>query len=175
LLASTLLFCLNIPHPAVTSFLVLYTQEIGIGHIEWYFVVSGLTSLLARPALGRISDNIGCGRSLAVAFVFETLAVLTLVAASGLTLVLVSGTLYALGAGLGTATTLALAMRHANPQHLGRAMATFSIAFPLSVGVGALLSGSAVEVAGYTGMFFVVAAVAAGGFLLTLANWPNLE
>ena len=49
-------------------------------------------------------------------------------------------------------------------------MASFSVAYPLSYGVGSLLMGSAVEVAGYIVMFLSAAALSAAG----LAFAPGL-
>ena len=175
LLPSALLFCLNLSVPAATSFLVLYASEIGIGNLGWYFVVSGATSLLSRPVLGRASDRIGRGRSLAAAFALQVVALSLLVMASGLTGLLISGVLYMLGAAIGGSTILALAVERANPQHRGRAMATFSVAFPLSAGVGALLTGGAVEIAGYFWMYLIVAGLLTSGLVLTLANWSSLK
>lgn len=175
LLPSMLLFCLNLTSPAVSGFLVLYARTIGIENIAWYFVAGGSTSLLARPALGRLGDRIGGGPSLAAGFVLEILALLLLTVASGLALVLVSGVLFALGNAIGSATTLALAIQRANPQRRGRAMASFSIAYPLAAGVGALLIGSAVEIAGYFWMYLMAAALGAAGLLVTLTNWSNLS
>ncbi|MBI3000640.1 MAG: MFS transporter [Deltaproteobacteria bacterium] len=175
LLASALLFCLHLSLPAVTSFLVLYARAIGIGNIGWYFVVSGATSLLSRPVLGRVSDKIGRGRALVAGFALQIVALLLLVAASSLTGLLISGVLYMLGFGIGSSTTLALAVERANPQRRGRAMATFSVAFPLSAGVGALLTGSAVEIVGYFWMFLIIAGLGASGLVLTLTNWSSLK
>ncbi len=175
LLPSALLFGLNLTYPAVSGFLVLYARTIGIENVAWYFVASGSTSLLARPAFGRVGDKIGCGPSLAAGFVLEIFALLLLAVASGLTLVLVSGVLFALGNAIGTATTLALAIQRANPQRRGRAMASFSIAYPLSAGVGALLTGSAVEIAGYFWMYLMAAALGAAGLLVIFTNWSRVK
>jgi hypothetical protein len=54
-------------------------------------------------------------------------------------------------------------------------MATFSVAYPLSYGVGSLITGSAVEVAGYTGMFLLLAAVQALGLGFSLISAANLR
>ena len=175
LTASALLFCLHLSLPAVTSFLVLYARTIGIGNIGWYFVVSGATSLLSRPVLGRVSDKIGRGRALVAGFALQIVALLLLVAASSLTGLLISGVLYMLGFGIGSSTTLALAVERANLQRRGRAMATFSVAFPLSAGVGALLTGSAVEIVGYFWMFLIIAGLGTSGLVLTLTNWSSLK
>jgi len=174
-LPSSLLFCLNISLPAVTSFIVLYAREIGIENFAWYFVTSGVTSLLARPFLGHVSDRIGRARSLAAGFTLQIFALLTLIAATGLTGMLLSGALYMLGNAIGSSTTLALAVERANPLRRGKAMATFSVAYPLSYGVASLLTGSAVEVAGYIGMFLTIAALEALGLVVVGTHWSNLK
>jgi MFS family permease len=175
LLPSALLFCLNLSLPAVTSFVVLYAGEIGIRNFGAYFVVSGATSLLARPLLGRASDEIGRSRSLALGFSLQIVALFTLIAVSSLFGMLIAGALYMAGNAIGSSTTLALAVERADPRRRGKAMATFSVAYPLSYGVGSLLTGSLVEIAGYIGMFLIVAALAASGLAFALINGPRLK
>jgi MFS family permease len=175
MLPSALLFCINLSLPAVTSFVVLYAREIGIENFGIYFVVSGATSLLARPLLGSASDKIGRGRSVAVGFTLQIMALVLLVAVSSLFGVVISGALYMLGNAIGSSATLALAMERANPQRRGKAMASFSVAYPLSYGVGSLLTGSTVQIGGYIGMFLFVAALEASGLVLVLLNTSRLK
>lgn len=54
-------------------------------------------------------------------------------------------------------------------------MATFSIALPLSNGVGALICGSLVQSLGFFWMYIAAAAIAAGGLLVTMANRARLK
>jgi MFS family permease len=89
--------------------------------------------------------------------------------------VLISGALYMLGNAIGSSATLALAMERANPQRRGKAMATFSVAYPLSYGVGSLLTGGAVEITSYIGMFLFVAALEASGLALVLLSGSRLK
>ena len=175
LLPSSLHFCLQLALPSITSFIVLYAREIGIGAVGSFYVVSGATSMLSRPVLGRVSDRIGRGRSLAVGFALEIIALCLLVAVSGLTGLLISGMLFILGVAIGSSTTLALAMERANPQRRGKAMASFSIAYPLSYGVGGFLAGSAVDLVGYFWMYLIMAGLGAVGLLVTFANWRSLK
>ena len=88
---------------------------------------------------------------------------------------IICGTLYMLGNAIGSSTTLALAVERANPQRRGKQMATFSVAYPLSYGVGSLTIGSAVEAAGYAGMFYLMAAVQAAGLIFAILKAKDLR
>jgi MFS family permease len=175
LIPAALLFSLSLSAPCLTSFFVLYAREIGISNFGWYFIVTGVTSLLARPLLGRVSDKIGCGRSLVVAFTLETFGLFLLPLITNLAGAMLSGVLYFMGSAIGGATIFALAMEKAPPERRGRAMASFSVSLPLSGAVGGLLSGLAVDMAGYTWMFLMTAALCALGLVLTGRYWAQLK
>jgi MFS family permease len=175
ILASVLSFSSHVTFPAVASFLVLYARELGIDKIGWFYVASGATSILSRPLLGKVSDNIGRGRALLACFVLQTLSLIILAHAAGLITLIVAGALYMIGLAMSSSTTLAIAMEQAKPERRGRAMATFSIALPLSNGVGALICGSLVQWVGFFWMYLGVATFAAAGLLVTVANRARLK
>ena len=66
-------------------------------------------------------------------------------------------------------------MESAPAERRGRAMASFSVAFPLSNGVGALLNGLVVDLAGYSWMYVIAAMLCAMGFLLIWKQWAKLK
>jgi MFS family permease len=169
-LPSALLFWLNLALPAITNFSVLYARELGIANFAAFFIVVGLTSLLGRPLLGRLSDKIGHSRSIAAGFTLQVIGLLLIPLVANLFGMIVAGALYMAGNAIGSSTTLALAVERADPRRRGKAMATFSVAYPLSYGVGSLLIGGAVEVAGYLGMYLFLAALEAVGLIFTLVN-----
>jgi MFS family permease len=175
LLPSMMLFWLNISLPAITNFSVLYAAKLGIANFGTFFIVLGVTSLLGRPFLGRLSDRIGRHRSIAAGFIFQVGALLLITTVTNLSGMIIVGAVYMVGNAIGSSTTLALAVERANPQRRGKQMATFSVAYPLSYGVGSLITGSAVEAAGYVGMFFILAAAQALGLIFALINAPNLR
>jgi MFS family permease len=175
LLAAALMFTLHVSLPCFSSFVVLYARELAIENFGWYFVATGVTSMLARPLLGRLSDTIGAGRSLIVAYVLESIALLMMPFAGNLTGVMLAGSLFFMGSAIGGARILALAMEQAPPERRGRAMASFSVAFPLSNGAGALLSGLVVDLAGYNWMYVTAAVPCVIGLLLTAKHWANLK
>ena len=175
LLPASLMFCNQLSFPAITSFIVLYTREIGIDSIGSYFIVSGITSVLARPMLGRVSDRIGVGYSLVATFTLQSLALTLLVVASNLAMILLAGVLYMLGMAIGGASTLIIAMNRATPERRGRFMASFSMAYPLGYGLGAFITGSAIDVIGYSSTYLLLAVLGAVGLLLTMVNWKFLK
>lgn len=175
LLAATLLFTLHLSLPCISSFVVLYSRQLGIEQFGWYYVAIGVTSTVARPILGRLSDKIGCGRSLLVAFGLETVALLVMPLATALPGVIFAGSLWYVGSAIGGARILALAMEQAPVERRGRAMASFSVAFPLSNGIGALLNGFVVDLAGYRWMYIVAGILCSAGLVLTWKQWPRLK
>jgi MFS family permease len=175
LLAASLLFTSHLSLPCVTSFAVLYAHELGIGDFGWFFVVTGLTSVVSRPLLGFLSDKIGCGRSLIAAFTLESVALWMLPLVSTLPGMMISAALYFMGSAIGSARILALAMEQAPLERRGRAMASFSVSFPLSNGVGALFNGLVVDLVGYRWMFATAGVLCATGLLLTARNWSKLK
>jgi MFS family permease len=175
LLPSVMLLWLNVSLPAITNFIILYARELGIANFAAYFVVIGATSMLGRPLLGRLSDKIGRARSVATGFALQVVALLLITLVSNLIGVIVCGALYMLGNAIGSATTLALAVERADPKRRGKQMATFSVAYPLSYGVGSLITGSAVDLAGYLGMFLSLAFIEAAGLSFAVARRANLD
>jgi MFS family permease len=174
-LPSLILAWLNISLPSITNFSVLYARELGIIDFGAFFIVIGFTSLLGRPMLGRLSDKIGRDLSVAAGFGLQLGGLLLITLVSNLAGMIICGTLYMLGNAIGSSTTLALAVERANPQRRGKQMATFSVAYPLSYGVGSLAIGSAVEAGGYAGMFYLMAAVQAAGLIFAILKAEDLR
>jgi predicted MFS family arabinose efflux permease len=174
-LAAALLFTLHLSLPCISSFVVLYSRQLGVSHFGWYYVAIGVTSTVARPLLGRVSDKIGCGRSLIVAFGLETIALLVMPMVTNLAGIIIGGSLWYLGSAIGGAQILALAMESAPVERRARAMASFSVAFPLSNGVGALFNGFVVDLAGFTWMYLSAALLCAAGLGITAKHWASLQ
>jgi MFS family permease len=175
ILASVLSFFSHVTFPAVASFLVLYAREIGVDNIGWFYAASGATSILARPLLGKVSDKIGRRRALLACFILQAFALLMLAYAANLIALIISGMLYMLGLAMSSSTTLAIAMEQAKPERRGRAMATFSVALPLSNGVGALICGSLIQWFGFYFMYLATAIIAAVGLIITIVNRARLK
>jgi MFS family permease len=175
LLAFALLLCVVLSQPAITTFLVLYARKLGIADIGWYFVVSGITGVISRPFVGRLSDRLGQAPSLVTGFALNIVGVVLIAVSQSLVGLAVGGIFGTLGSETVMATSTALAMDRADPQRPGRAMATFSQAYQVGVGSGSLIAGAIANFAGFQVMYFVMAGIVAIGLALTLANWAGLR
>ncbi|HWP23008.1 MAG TPA: MFS transporter, partial [Candidatus Binatia bacterium] len=175
LLPSVMLAWLNLSLPAITNFSVLYARELGILQFGAFFVAIGATSLLGRPLLGRLSDRIGRDLSVGAGFLLQCAGLALIVWASDLWGMIACGTLYMLGNAIGSSTALALAVERAHPERRGKQMATFSVAYPLSYGMGSMIIGGAVEAVGYAGMFYIMAAVELAGFIFAALKSADLR
>jgi len=174
LLPSVLLLWLNLSLPAITNFIILYARKLAIANFAPYFVVIGAASMLGRPLLGRLSDRIGRARSVAAGFLLQTIGLLLMAAMSNMIGVIFCGALYILDNAIGSSTTLALAVERADPKRRGKQMATFSVAYPLSYGIGSLLTGAAIDIFGYIGMFLLLAATQSAGLVFAIGRRAKL-
>lgn len=161
--------------PAVTSFIPLYADEIGVEHIGLYFIVSGATSIILRVFLGRLIDIAGRGPSIMLGMVFTMLGLALLPLYESLGPILIAGVCYSVGESLTTPGTTALAIDRADPIRPGAAMATFSLAYPIAQFIGAPLSGALVEFVGYKGMYLSLMAIPAIGLAVTFVNLTSLH
>jgi MFS family permease len=95
--------------------------------------------------------------------------------ASNLGGLVLCGALWFMGAAIGGARIMALAIEQAPSERRGRAMASFSTAFPLSNGVGAFIDGLIVDFAGYRWMYTIAGLLCAMGFVLIWKQWAMLK
>jgi MFS family permease len=157
------------------GFLPLFAKQIGVGNIGLFYAVSGVTSILIRPILGRSSDRLGRGVSIGVAFVAQAIGLAFIMLANGLPMILAGAIFTALGGAINSAATTALAMDLANPLQRGRAMATFTASFQVGNGFGAVLAGGMADLVGYRGMYAGAIAITIIGIVLLAANWRSLR
>ena len=174
LLATGLNLCATLVMPSVMAFVPLYARSLGVEHIGWFYVLAGLTNILARPALGRRSDAMGRGPAIGLGFGAQCIGLALIVAASDVGLLLTGGVFVALGSSLVGSTTTALAMDLADPARRGQAMASFSISFQIGGGAGAILSGALADLVGFRGMYLGSICITLGGLALLAAARKSL-
>ena len=174
LLATGLNLCSTLAMPSVMAFLPLYARSLGIENIGLFYVLAGLTSIIARPVLGKKSDAMGRGPAIGLGLGAQGIGFLLITLAPGLPLILAGGVFVALGSSMIGSTTTALAMDLANTRFRGQAMATFSVSFQIGAGVGAIISGALADLFGLRGMYVGSIAITLAGFGLLALAWKSL-
>lgn len=175
-LPSVLLSLVMFTQPAVFGFVPLYAEEIGVaaGAVTAFYVLSGVFALLGRSLLGRVSDRSSRGAALAGGLLLMGAALLLLLKASLVPVLLTVAALYSVGQGMALPALTALAIDRADTARIGVAMATYSAAFQIGAGAGALAAGTLITTIGYTGLWLATAAAMAVGLVTTVANWSQL-
>jgi MFS family permease len=153
LLPATLLFLSTATNPAAQAFVVLYAGALGVSPLWLYFLAYGLTTIVGRGLLGRLSDQLGRTRVLLLALALGIVGLALLARATTMPELLLGGVVHALGQALTLPNLLALAVDLAHPRRRGAAMATYTSANQLGVGAGAMLGGVVIERAGYGALY----------------------
>ena len=166
LLVPTLLsFLLNTGVPITGAFIVLYAAERGIGDLWLFFVVGGIAAIGTR-LLGRLSDRWGRMTILSLGFLLSIASLLTMMWSTTLAPLLVGGVLWASGQALANPAALAMVTDRSTPERRGAAMATYTAAFPMGIGLGGLIWGVVIENWGFRAMFLGATAVLVVGVLV---------
>ena len=153
LLATGLNLCSNLVNPSVMAFLPLYARSLGIENIGYFYIIAGITNIVVRPLVGKWSDAIGRGPSLAVGQGTQLIGLVLIFVADALPLILAGGVFFTFGSAIIGSGTTALAMDLANPRQRGQAMATYSVSYQIGVGFGAILSGALADLVNLPAMY----------------------
>ena len=167
---SALGFCLSFTYGAVVSFLPLYATRQGVSNPGLFFTIYALALIGVRLVAGRISDRYGRAAVLAPGFVCVAVAMAVLIGARSLEVLGVAAVLYGVGFGSVQPASLALIADRVEPGQRGAAMATFGGAFDLGIGLGSILLGVLLQMAGFEALFLAAAASALIGLGLLLAR-----
>ena len=174
LVATGINLCSTLAMPAVMAFLPLYARSLGIEHVGLFYVLAGVTSIVARPALGKRSDAMGRGPAIGIGLASQLVGLLFIAFAEALPQILAGGFFVALGSAMIGSTTTALAMDLSNPQSRGRGMATFSMSYQIGAGIGAIISGALADAFGLRAMYAGSIAITVAGLCILAGAWKLL-
>lgn len=155
---------------ALTLFVVfvpLYVREVGIPveSLGVYYAAIGVTIVVGRALFGRLSDRVGRGPVIALGGASAIGGVILLWTARDLSVLVLGGLGYALGTALVSPTTFALAADRTDSARRGTSFATYSMAFQLANGFGALLWGVLITLFSF-GAAFAAAIVVQGAVVV---------
>ncbi len=174
-LPAGLLALMNLTFPAATSFMPLYFERSGIdlGMLSWYYVARAAGVVITQSFLARTFDRIGRGRATALGLGLSIAGLGFLLAPGSVVLLTLGGIATAVGQSIGIVNTTAMAIDRSNPQRLGSAMASFTLAFQVGQGAGAALAGGLIQAAGYRAMFLTMIGSQVVCLALLAARWST--
>lgn len=128
----------------VNSFIVLYGEARGVGHIGLFFTLYAAFILVSRPLAGRIGDTRGLAVVIVPGMVVFALSFVVISQAKTLTAFLVAGAISALGYGVCQPALQTLCLLSVEPSRRGVASNTSYFGLDLAYLVMPILAGSLV-------------------------------
>jgi MFS family permease len=151
---------------AFSGFLALYVDELGLGDAGPLFALYGVLILCIRVLGARIPDRFGPARTAQLAIACIGAGTLLMAVLRSMPGLVVGTIVFSIGMSLQMPAMTALVMEAAPPHERSQAMATFSVFFDLSQGVGLLLLGGVVALLDEGAAFATATLFAAAAFML---------
>ena len=170
-LPSTLMIAaFMLPQSLFSVFAPVYALEVG-APLEWlalYFPFYGLVLFVTQLVVGRASDRYGRHAAIVAGCTTGALGVLIALLGDSLVTFAIGAGFYALGVSLVSPTMSALTIDRARPDRLGAAMATYSVGYQLSSGVGSLVWGGVLATGGFSAAFAFAIACQVGTMAISV-------
>jgi MFS family permease len=162
LVLSGTLLLYSYAYGAITSFAAMYAEASGSTPKGIYLTVVGLAIIATRPFLGRFADRIGHVRLLVPCLALISAGLLVLVAGGGSRpWQVLSAVIFGTGYGTAYPVFAAYLLDRVSPARRGAAFGALIAAFDTGIGLGSLVTGWAIGVAGYRAGFGAAAALSA--------------
>jgi MFS family permease len=164
---STVIFLAGAAYSGILAFLTSYTQQRGVPSAAGtFFVVYAAAVLVSRLLVGRLQDRRGDNAVIyPTILAFAAGLALLAVAPSGWT-VAAAAVLCGFGFGSLMPCTQAIAVTAAPEVRIGTATSTFYLMLDAGTGIGPVLLGALIPVAGYEGMYLVLSGLVLAGVVL---------
>ncbi len=158
---SLTLFLYSFGYGGITSFVALYSDQLGVEPRSLYFTVLGVAIGATRLLLARVVDRVGPRRVFIPCLVLITMGQVQLALAHSLTTLVASAILFGVGFGLAYPAFATFVMEHVEERRRASAFGSILAAFDTGIGSGSMLIGWLIGRLGFEVAFGVAAALAA--------------
>jgi MFS family permease len=160
LLLSLPLFLYAYGYGAISSFSAVYADTLGVRPKTVYLTTLALVTLVTRPFVGRLGDQIGYRRLFIPCLVMMAVGLAVLPFATGLWHLVLSAGLFAIGFGSSYPMFAAYVMQDVGETRRGAAFGAILAAFDTGIGTGSTLTGWLSGRVGFPPAFAVAAVLA---------------
>ena len=135
------LFLYSFSYGAITSFVAVYADQVGVAPRALYFTVFCLTIVATRPFLGRRADRFGHARLIVPCLAMIVIGVWTLAIADSRAMFVISAILFGVGFGSAYPIFVAHLMHHVEERRRGATFGALIGAFDTGIGTGSIAVG----------------------------------
>lgn len=160
----------------VICFIALFSQELSIANVGWFFLASTAGTFIARLFSGRIFDYYGRSLVIIPGVLLCITGMILIAEATSLRHLITAALLFGAGGGAVFPSLQAWIMNRVAPNRHNQANALFYNAFDIGIGGGSIVLGFIVSVSGYRVMYLTGAATLAvmlGIYLFSLVLERN--
>jgi MFS family permease len=154
----------------LVTFLPLAAPASGFGSAASALLLWGATQTAARWWAGRFGDRFGASRLISPSLLLSAVGMLAASQAENAPLLLLGAALNGLGFGVLQNATIAVLMDRVTRREYGTVSALWNIGFDAGAGLGPLLLGPAVAIAGFAPTSFVAAGLMLAALLLARSD-----
>lgn len=153
--AASVMFFLTTVFGAIIYYVSLHAAHRGVSNIGLFFTFQALGMMIFRPLAGRWVDKRGANYPVITGLILTAISTVLISYSTSLVSFTLAGFAYGVGFGFCMPPLQALAVRDVPQERRGAATGTFFSAFDLGIGLGAIVWGWTVEVAGYPLMYLL--------------------
>ena len=161
LVLSLPLFLYAYGYGAISSFSAVYADALGVEPKTIYLTTLGLVTLVTRPVLGRLGDQLGYRRLFIPCLVMIAVGLAVLPMATTAVHLAISAGLFAIGFGSSYPVFAAYVMQDVGETRRGAAFGAILAAFDTGIGLGSTMTGWLSGRVGFPNAFAVAAVLAA--------------
>ena len=161
LVLSLPLFLYAYGYGAISSFSAVYADALGVQPKTIYLTTLGLVTLVTRPVLGRLGDQLGYRRLFIPCLVMIAVGLAVLPMATTAVHLAISAGLFAIGFGSSYPVFAAYVMQDVGETRRGAAFGAILAAFDTGIGLGSTMTGWLSGRVGFPNAFAVAAVLAA--------------
>jgi MFS family permease len=161
LVLSLPLFLYAYGYGAISSFSAVYADALGVQPKTIYLTTLGLVTLVTRPVLGRLGDQLGYRRLFIPCLVMIAVGLAVLPMATTAVHLAISAGLFAIGFGSSYPVFAAYVMQDVGETRRGAAFGAILAAFDTGIGLGSTMTGWLSGRVGFPHAFTVAAVLAA--------------
>ncbi|MEX2547956.1 MAG: MFS transporter [Chloroflexota bacterium] len=154
--------------------LFVIDRGLPLEHLTFYYPAVGITLVVSRAVLARLSDRVGRGPVLVGGATVAILGLAVAALANDVLTLAIGGSLWGLAASVTSPTAMALAIDRAERGRMGAAMATYSLGFQLGLGGGAAVWGVVIAAVGFSQTFWIAIGTEVALIALLVFAWRSL-